>query len=175
MSTAEKAAEHGQEFLDSIELCLAHGLFVPALVLFYSAIDGLAWLCMPADKEEVTRDDFVGWVDTYLVPGSDLPCDAWDLYAARCALLHSGTSSSRLSKNAKACEVFYRIDDSGETLVRLPLDAPRLPKWVGLIQLIEALRKAMERFKAAIHSDESLEEVVADRVAHLFEKVRYVP
>lgn len=64
------------------------------LILVYSGIDAMAHLTMPAGKDKVTRADFVAWVENYLrfrdadkQPTLTLP--GLELYAARCALVHT--------------------------------------------------------------------------------------
>ena len=64
------------------------------LILVYCGIDAMAHLTMPTGKDKVTRADFVAWAEKYLrfrsadmQPTLTLP--GLELYAARCALVHT--------------------------------------------------------------------------------------
>ena len=88
-----------------IEACMEKKAMIPALVLIYSAIDTTGWL----DSTETfsTRNDFIRWVDTYLLKAKQLKCSAIDLYAARCGLLHTFTADSQLSSSGTARVIWY--------------------------------------------------------------------
>jgi hypothetical protein len=88
-----------------IDACIEKKAFAPALILIYSAIDTTGWLDSKAEFS--TRDDFIEWVDKYLLKAKPLKCTAIDLYAARCGVLHTFTSCSRLSSVGKANIIFY--------------------------------------------------------------------
>ena len=89
--------------LDAIHLCRSHGLTIPALMLVYATIDGMAWCARKHAEGDVTENDFTGWVETYMFQGSSSgELTAVDLYAARCAMLHSQIAESRKSKHAAA-------------------------------------------------------------------------
>jgi len=88
-----------------IEACIKKKATIPALVLIYSAIDTTGWL----DSTEMfsSRNDFIRWVDNYLLKAKPLKCTAIDLYAARCGLLHTFTPDSQLSSSGKARVICY--------------------------------------------------------------------
>jgi hypothetical protein len=68
-----------------IEYAIERGMYMPALVLLYSAIDAAAWLSCKQDKH--TRKEFIEWVDKWVLPLNKLRCTATDLYSARCGIL----------------------------------------------------------------------------------------
>lgn len=84
-----------------------HGL--PGLILLYSTMDILAWLSRPPTSgySDVTAAGVLAWLDRFYLPGSGLPCTSHDLYAARCSLLHSLTSRSRLHHKMRARIINY--------------------------------------------------------------------
>src|SRR5579863_3932037 len=90
-----------EQLLSDVKLCFKKKHFLPGLVLLYSTIDILASLDRPESKEDVTWKDFVAWLDAFVFPHVSLPCDAIDLYAARCGLIHTYTFESRLSRSGK--------------------------------------------------------------------------
>ncbi|MFQ5723509.1 MAG: hypothetical protein ACE5G6_03370 [Terriglobia bacterium] len=91
----------------AIRLCLQKKCISSAIALAYSAIDVLSWLAMPANKFEVTRQDFISWADQYVVPGSSLDCSGTDLYGARCGIVHTLTPVSRMSQEGRAMPIAY--------------------------------------------------------------------
>jgi hypothetical protein len=95
------------ELLAAVGDCFKNRRILPGLVLLYATIDILASLDRPDSKQDVTRDDFVAWVDAFLLPGSSLKCTGIDLHAARCGLLHTYAPGSRLSGEGKAKEMYY--------------------------------------------------------------------
>lgn len=80
--------------------CLDRDLPMPALVLIYSLIDSFAWAVDP--KEANTRTRFENWLTKYVYPASPLPCTPTELYAARCAVLHTLTSKGHLHIKGKS-------------------------------------------------------------------------
>jgi len=77
------------------------------LILFYSCIDNLSWLNRKHESKGVTKSDFCDWVSLYYLHRLNRDVSAIDLYAARCALIHSGTPDSLLSKEMRARKIFY--------------------------------------------------------------------
>src|SRR5438067_11662474 len=83
------------ELLDTFEACLRaidvlerERLIQPSLVVLFSTMDSAAWLGLDGEAD-VTRTDFVRWVERYILLGTDLRCSALVLSAARCAMLQS--------------------------------------------------------------------------------------
>jgi hypothetical protein len=94
-------------FLKAIEMCISNKLIVPALANIYCLVDIFGWLSKEDGSIKSNRIDFMNWVNLFLLPDSNLPCRAIDLYAARCAVLHTGTGNSELIKNKKAKTICY--------------------------------------------------------------------
>src|SRR4051794_28242930 len=107
MNMFKHVTENVQDFVRAARLCLNTGLVLPCVALIYSAIDQLACLDRAPEHKDVQRDDFIKWVDTYLLPGSGLNCSAIDLYGARCGVLHSQSPQSRLSRLGEAKQLCY--------------------------------------------------------------------
>jgi hypothetical protein len=96
-----------EELLSTIEACFKAQLILPGLILLYSAIDIMAWLNRDESHADSRRSDFIHWVNNYLLPHSELTCKANDLYSARCSILHSYTSESRMSRQGEAKKIYY--------------------------------------------------------------------
>ena len=89
------------------------GALVAALAMVFVGIDTMAWLSLPLEQHSVKRDDFCAWVDTYLKADAAQPYQyvGIDLYAARCAMLHSYGSLSDLHKKPNPPKTFGYLDN----------------------------------------------------------------
>ena len=104
----------------------------PALLLLYSSMDVIASLSRPVAQEDTSGETFKAWIDTYMLPGSDLECTATEIWAARCGMLHTLSIESRLSRLGRARQICYvdrrsavaklqqRINTAGKQLVVVP-------------------------------------------------------
>ena len=156
--------------IKSIELCLNAKLQISSLVLLYSGIDIVAWLDRPVSKERATRKDFIRWVDDYLLPNTIIKYSAIDLYAARCAIVHSYSFSSRLSKEGEAKEIYYSWGKAN--IKSLQNDIDRRPKEnavaIHINDLLEAFKEGIEKFKLSLKNDKEKEKIVCGRANKYF-------
>jgi hypothetical protein len=92
---------------EDIRIAHAKKRFRAVIILIYSGMDTMAYLDLPAGRDEVTRDDFIRWAERYI----RFPCKEQltgaDLYGARCAMLHVYGVSSRLSRAGKCRQIGY--------------------------------------------------------------------
>jgi hypothetical protein len=74
-----------------IRRCEAAGATTAAVAMAYIAIDTMAFLGLPADRDKQTRADCIAWVDAYLRghPDQAYQYRGMDVYGARCAVLHA--------------------------------------------------------------------------------------
>ncbi len=74
-----------------IKQCDELGLTTPSIAMAFICIDTMASLARPIEKERVTRKDFIDWCDSYLKghPEQVYQYRGKDVYAARCAFLHT--------------------------------------------------------------------------------------
>lgn len=89
----------------AIRLCIDKRLISPALILIYATMDSYAWAVSAKDPGVKMR--FEEFVRDWVLPNHPLHCTPTDLYAARCAILHTLTSESDLSRSGKAQRVLY--------------------------------------------------------------------
>lgn len=77
--------------VSELKCCDECGITTASVAMAFICIDALANLSRPVNKKKVTRADFIEWVDTYLQGHPDQPYKyrGKDVYAARCALLHT--------------------------------------------------------------------------------------
>jgi hypothetical protein len=90
----------------AIDYCISEKLTMPALVLIYSAIDSISWYASDKENQSVGKR-FQAWVDTWMLQKYPLPCTASELYAARCAILHTLTPDSDLSEKGAVRRIGY--------------------------------------------------------------------
>ncbi|MEQ1525796.1 MAG: hypothetical protein ABL911_03490 [Gallionella sp.] len=79
---------------------------MPALVLIYSLIDSIAWAAAK-NRNAGVRNNFEQWVTEWLLPELSANLTATDLYAARCAVLHTLTGTSDLFSKGAAKRIIY--------------------------------------------------------------------
>jgi len=103
----EKARKELNDLVDSARLCLANGRALGTLVLTYAGIDAAAALWAKNLSPRMRKENFLHWVDKYLLPLKPLKVTALDLYAARCGVVHTLTARSDLSEAGKARRLLY--------------------------------------------------------------------
>ncbi len=153
----------------AIDLCIENKLRMPALILVYSGIDIFAALNRPIEKDEGTREDFRKWCDRYLLSKSELPCSAIDLYAARCAVVHSYSSESRLSRNGEAKEIVYSWGNQSPDPLQEVLKSIGHTAYVIHVEtLVDAFKNAVKEFLEEVGNDAERINLVVRRAAKLF-------
>lgn len=156
-----------------IDACIEKKAFIPALTLIYSAIDTTGWLDSKA--EFATRDDFMRWVDKYLLKAKPLKCTAIDLYAARCGVLHTFTSASQLSSSGKANIIFYAWGKANTEHMQRIMDhkntSSNHPTVVHIDELYQAWLLGLEQWGKDLDSDSYRSARVIAKAAKFFEHV----
>jgi hypothetical protein len=82
-------------------------LFGQMLVLLYSSIDALGLLDAPESQTEATGTSYKEWVKKYILDGNAFLFNEVDFWAARCSVLHTLTSKSKLSESNRAKQIQY--------------------------------------------------------------------
>ena len=168
MST-EALFENTTRHIKAIDLCVENNLRMPALILVYSGIDIFAALNRPSGKEEGTRKDFKEWCERYLLSSGKLPCSAIDLYAARCGVVHTASSESRLSRNNEAAEIVYSWgNQSPEPLQKVLQSIGHTAHVIHVENLVDVFKKGVYRFLEEIGENENKVNIVVERAAKLF-------
>lgn len=157
----------------AIDMCIEKGLLMPSLTLIYSGIDSLASLSRPKEKEKVTRSDFKKWCTDYLIPDSNLNCNAADLYAARCGILHTSTAVSDLSKKDEASELIYyigNISDEKQSKYQEIIDEkyPRKTRIINITDLEKAHKESYFSFVDELDQNQVKREMVYERAKYYF-------
>jgi hypothetical protein len=109
--TAKKLAEHIVKSNEAMAVLFQNKHHESALTLIYSWVDRLAWLSV--ESEYSSGADFKKWLNKYLfTETSTLPCNANDLWASRCSLLHTGTAEARDGNIRGSGLLFCTVNDS---------------------------------------------------------------
>jgi hypothetical protein len=103
------------DLIESIEQCVADKRVLPALTLLYCGIDVVASL--EQKPKEGSREAFIRWAETYMLNNRGLPCNAIELYASRCGIVHRFSAESKLSRSGRARQIIYAWGN--QTAVRL--------------------------------------------------------
>ncbi len=156
--------------IKSIELCLNAKLKIPSLILLYSGIDIIAWLNRPNSKEYSSKKYFINWADNYLLANPNIKCKAIDLYAARCAIIHSYSFSSRLSEEGKAKEIYYAWGKANVKSLQNDIDSRSKKNAIAIHinDFLEAFKEGVEKFKLFIKNDKEKGKIVCGRANKYF-------
>lgn len=139
-----------QAFEETIGFAIGRGFAVPALCLTYSAID----IAGSLEEGRATKPNFIRWVEKYLIPGSDLPCTAEELYGARCGIVHTHSAESGLSRAGTIRQIYYDWG-VGETNRLRDLARIRTSRIVVVDgeAMVHAFRTGLRRFVDEIRRD----------------------
>jgi hypothetical protein len=149
-----------------VKQCEAAGFTMAALALAYVGIDTMAYLAMPADQSEQTRQDFIAWVDTYLKAHADQPYQyrGLDVYAARCGVLHAFSAEAGLHRRDLEIRVFGYHSGGKHFMVESPKTV-----FIGTASLLNDIVIAIEGFLKACEDDASLRARVVARLPNLLQ------
>jgi hypothetical protein len=150
--------------MTAISKLVEANLYTQALIILYSAIDTLAWSDLPVG--DVSRTDFCCWVTTFMSPERTLGCTAEDLYSARCALLQSNGSESKLSREGRASELWYATSPKSVSSIETFAQSKGASnvKVISFTSLIDVFVKGVEKFNEELALAPSRETTVSERV-----------
>jgi hypothetical protein len=146
------------------------------LILVYSGIDAMAHLTMPAGKDKATRADFVAWAERYLQfrdanknPTLTLPGN--ELYAARCALVHTYSSEADLHKEGKAKrQIGYGDEFLPEVAEKADVEHLVM---VSIRGLVDAFARGVGATLQVIKDDEPRSKVFAERLDKMLHELPF--
>ena len=142
-----------------------------AVILILCGIDSMAYLDMGASQEEVTRTDFVRWTEKYI----KFPCKeqltGWDLYGARCAMLHNYGIGSDLSRRGKCRQVGYMSQSVPE--VRFDPDVSKDLVLVSIPALGDAFFSGVDKFLVDLFADPKKAPIAEKRLKNLVQAIPF--
>ena len=94
--------------VSELKRCDECDIATASVAMAYICIDTLANLARPISKKRVTRVDFIEWVDMYLKAHPEQPYQyrGKDVYAARCAFLHTYGAEADLHEEDSDTKMF---------------------------------------------------------------------
>ena len=131
------------------------GATMCAVVMGYICLDTMAYLSMPAGREQNTRADFIAFVDTYLKAHKDQPYQyrGIDIYAARCAVFHQYGSEAEMHRNDPGIKTFGYNDGGRHSFNP---DVSNNLVLIGTASLIDDIESAVGDYAKACLVDTSL-------------------
>lgn len=141
------------------------GATVAALAMVYIGIDTMALLACPIGQQDQKNTDFIDWVDKYLKAdvASEYQYEGIDVYAARCAVLHSYGSSALLHRRINPPRKFGYADNGPHKK-----DDEERFVLISVAVLIHDFFKSMETFMAEVATNSDLKHRVDSRIGSLF-------
>ena len=166
MSDQENFFKNYLEYFRAIELCIDSKLVLPALTLIYSGIDTFSWV---AYGDIGVRDRFTKWVENHMYSENNLNPLPIDLYAARCAILHTLTPDSKLSKNNNALPINYAWGNASLKELESAIErlGPGQATSVHLNELFESFKSGVAHFLDAECDSAECQQRMAKHYAHL--------
>lgn len=115
--------------VDATSILYKKELYGHLLVIIYSAIDTFGLLAAPPNQVSSTGDSFKNWVKKYIVtPNTNIEFNEIDLWGARCAVLHTFTAGSDLSRKGQAKElVYYGGDPTSQAAKQIDAQVRAMP------------------------------------------------
>ncbi len=160
------------DLVSELKRCDECGITTAALAMAYICIDTIANLARPINKSKVTRADFKEFVDTYIKAHPDQPYQyrGKDVYAARCAFLHTYGSETELhTEDPDTIKFAYH---NGGKHQYSPSLQPSLVL-IGAKSFINDVVIAVELFLKHCQSDVSLRQRVEPRLASVLQIMPY--
>lgn len=150
--------------------CFDSGLPEATLTLLYSGIDTLGLLAAAPNVKDATRATFIDWSEQYLVTRlksiDGKPLTALDLYAARCGILHTSSSVSRLGREGTARDIFYQFQ--GKHGANLGLIAKLEPVILDIGHFAMTFKEGSLAFIAYLNQDPTRIETALARALTFF-------
>ncbi len=157
--------------VSELKSCDTNGEITASLAMAYICIDSLANLSRQSEDKQATRKDFIGWVDKYLKghPSQPYQYRGIDVYAARCAMLHTYGSEASLHKKDSDI-LMYGYSDGGKHYYN-----PNIEKnlvIIGVRSLVDDIVNAVDLFLENCQKDELLRQRVEVRLSKI---LSYMP
>ncbi len=143
---------------EAISTLYEKNLLPHSLVVIYSTIDICGLLDAKPSQTNADSASFKAWVKKYVLAYPGLELNEIDLWAARCGVLHTFTSHSKLSSLGKARELKYYTGDKTAPHIQQFInftksheDGKYLP--VNYVDLVEAVFTGLKAFLPDLHEN----------------------
>jgi len=152
-----------EQIIRAAKICLDQDLHMPGLILVFTLIDSFAWAA--SDKaDRANRQHFENWLGAWVYPYNQMQCTSTELYAARCAVLHTLTSEATLNVKKGVRQVVYTWGPAKLSILQGTVEAINRPEFVGvhINDLLDAVEAGIVRTIKAADADQNL----SDRLTH---------
>lgn len=155
-----------------IKRCDENNFTTASIAMAFICIDTLASLSRAADKPKVTRSDFKEWVDMYLIGHEEQPYKyrGKDVYAARCAFLHTYGSEAELHENDPDT-IKFAYHDGGKHEYN-PEVEPSLVL-IGVKSFVNDVVSGVAEFIKCCRNDNDLMQRVTSRLPNILNTVPF--
>ena len=154
--------------ISELKRCDEYNIPTASIAMTFICIDTLANLNRPIEKQKATRNDFIEWVNNYLKTHPKQPYQyiGKDVYAARCAFLHTYGSDALLHKEDSSIKK-YGYHDGGKHAYNPDIE-PNLVL-IGTKSFINDVIHAAEDFIENCLDDQTLRSKVESRLPNLLQ------
>ena len=145
---------------------------MPFLMLLYATVDILGFI-VAKHENAPAGERFWGFVDQYMLKHLQ-DVNAYDLWGARCALLHTGTPQSSLSHQSKAREILYSWGTADSSFNKRVIQKSAHPeKYVAITveELHESLVAGLEDLAEELKTNKILDTQCIERVSRFYSHV----
>lgn len=162
--------QYYKQNIDAISNSIEVGQNFPALILIYTSIDIIAWM---AFGDIGVEERFTNWVDQWMYKNKKLDATSIDLYAARCAILHTLTPDSRLSKRGKANIITYAWGDSDLNDLKKVAEKRGITdqSFVHITELFNLFKEGVDEFMTELNTNEKMQLGFTKRANMAFENI----
>jgi len=106
-------SEYFENTIKAVSTLYKEELYEQTLIIIFASIDSFGLLDAPEEQLNATGSTFQKWSAKYIV-NDDIEYTEIDLWASRCAVLHTFTTQSDLSKKGKAREILFYSGGVGD-------------------------------------------------------------
>lgn len=157
--------EYADQTLSGIDCCLENRLVVSGLTLLYAAIDVFGFLASSTKYAE--RKSFTDWCEQYLDGFLKMKgLTGFDLYSARCGVLHTAQAPSKSVAEGNARELWYRFDRF--THVNIMTDTPKPAVLIDVEEMVQFFRAGIERFILCVDANPALKTSATEKADRFF-------
>ena len=160
-----------QQIKRGIRFTLENECWGAAVILIFAGVDAMAYLNMPANQEDVTRTDFVDWAERYI----HFPCEeqltGLELYSARCGMLHTYSTFSRLTREG-GCRVIGYTDEMYPE-VRFNPEVSENLVLVSIPALAQAFFNGVDQFLINLFADNERVRLTEHRFNNIVQTIPY--
>ena len=165
-----------QSFLRTIlviEYAIKEQHILPALILIYSSIDSASFLASKSLSEPVNKR-FKNWVSKWMLSTQKLPCNAEELYSARCGVVHTFTADSSLTQYKQIRRIAYSWGSADSNKLQKTLDYGHPGKLVAvqIEDLFESFRIGLADFFESAIKDYDLSKQLEERSNKFFSNIK---